>query len=57
MKTSAIFLAGLVVGWLLLWQAQGVANIMENECILQQNVTKYDCKQEIAFSEFVYNVK
>lgn len=57
MKATAIFIAGLVAGWLLLWQIQDVANTLENQCILRKNVTKYDCKQEIQFAEFVYNVK
>lgn len=57
MKTAAFFLVGLVAGWLLLWQVQDVANTMETDCVKRQIVTGYNCKQEIAFSEFVYNVK
>ena len=57
MKTIAIFLAGLVAGWILLWQIQDVANTLENQCTMQQAKTGYNCKQEIVFSESVYNVK
>ena len=57
MKTTAIFLVGIVTGWLLLWQMQDVANTLENQCTMQQAKTGYNCKQEIALSEFVYNVK
>lgn len=57
MKTTGIFLGGIVSGWLLLWQIQDVANTIETDCVKRQIVTGYNCRQEIAFSEFVYNVK
>ena len=57
LKLSLVFLVGIVCGWLLLWQVQDTANNIENDCVMQSQKTGYDCKAEIQFAEFVYNVK
>lgn len=57
LKFSLVFLVGIASGWLLLWQVQEAANNLENNCVMQSQKTGYDCKAEIQFAEFVYNVK